>query len=511
MLYTLPYISSLMGILFASFFVHSLYRQSNRLASLFALNWLFMAIYTFGFGMELISDNIKDINFFITLEYFGISFLPMTWFLLGYKFFYNKLPNLIYSFLLGIVSALFLFAVVTNEYHHLYYTNLSVGEIGGLHYGYAEKNILFYLFSVFSSLLLTAGIRYFFIAWKREKFNINTPCFWILVGVAVPFLVGILSLTGLNKYKFDFMPFSFLSVGIFGTITLFKYDFLEIRSFVREYTFGQINEGILVLDNQNRIIDYNTAGSKIFSWLNPTNIGKNIKDFEEGRNIVESIGNDFEAELCFYKESRYFSFKISEIQESGKTVGKVFLFQDITEQKFAIERLNYLATHDSLSGVYNRNRLLEEIENALNHAKKYGEVFSILMLDIDHFKGVNDRHGHIMGDLVIKVVGEYCKSELKGKGIIGRYGGEEFIIILPQTDKEQAGKIAERIRCGIEALEIKTEDKQISITVSIGVVFIGEDRSSATVNSIISAVDAALYAAKNSGRNAVCAIYNENN
>ena len=117
----------------------------------------------------------------------------------------------------------------------------------------------------------------------------------------------------------------------------------------------------------------------------------------------------------------------------------------------------------------------------------------------------------LWGDLVIKVVGEYCKSELKGKGIIGRYGGEEFIIILPQTDKEQAGKIAERIRCGIEALEIKTEDKQISITVSIGVVFIGEDRSSATVNSIISAVDAAMYAAKNSGRNAVCAIYNENN
>ena len=127
---------------------------------------------------------------------------------------------------------------------------------------------------------------------------------------------------------------------------------------------------------------------------------------------------------------------------------------------------------------------------------------SFLMLDLDHFKEKNDRFGHLVGDVVLKEVASILKSNLREIDIIGRYGGEEFAIVLSGTGKEGAFQVAGRIREGIEGAVFKAYDEVVSSTVSIGISVFPDD----AVNSdaLIEAADKALYKAKETGRNRVC-------
>ena len=165
------------------------------------------------------------------------------------------------------------------------------------------------------------------------------------------------------------------------------------------------------------------------------------------------------------------------------------------------EKLEKLANFDSLTGLYNRRSILRKLGEQLKYARRYREELSLIMLDIDHFKKVNDQYGHLTGDEVLAEVATLIRQNIRVVDAAGRYGGEEFIIILPKTDLSSALVIAERIRKTIEATEMKDfEGKVFGITVSQGLSSWkpGEDK-----HSLISRADDALYGAKENGRNRV--------
>jgi two-component system cell cycle response regulator len=165
------------------------------------------------------------------------------------------------------------------------------------------------------------------------------------------------------------------------------------------------------------------------------------------------------------------------------------------------EKLERLANFDSLTGLYNRRAILGKLHELINRANRYKENFSLIMLDIDHFKGVNDRYGHLTGDEVLEKVAALIRRNIRDTDIVGRYGGEEFIIILPQTNLSPAWVAAERIRSIIEKAEMKDLVGNVfAITVSQGLAGWewGED-----ADSLVSRADEALYKAKGKGRNRV--------
>jgi len=165
------------------------------------------------------------------------------------------------------------------------------------------------------------------------------------------------------------------------------------------------------------------------------------------------------------------------------------------------EELERLANFDPLTGLYNRQAILGKLHELINHAKRYKEDFSLSMLDIDHFKKVNDRYGHLTGDEVLEKIASLIYRNMRDTDIVGRYGGEEFIIILPQADSSAAMVVAERIRNIIENAEMKDSAGNVfAITVSLGLSIWeqGED-----AYSLISRADEALYNAKENGRNRV--------
>jgi diguanylate cyclase (GGDEF)-like protein len=166
------------------------------------------------------------------------------------------------------------------------------------------------------------------------------------------------------------------------------------------------------------------------------------------------------------------------------------------------ERLLTLSMTDPLTGILNRRYFLSQSAAELSRVRRYGFPLSVLMIDIDHFKSVNDRYGHSVGDQVIRTIAATCRTTLRLPDILARYGGEEFVITMPQTAEPEAFRVAERLRQQIEAAEIERKDENLRVTVSIGIAqWIAADGS---IEDTIDRADKALYEAKRSGRNRVC-------
>jgi diguanylate cyclase (GGDEF)-like protein len=175
------------------------------------------------------------------------------------------------------------------------------------------------------------------------------------------------------------------------------------------------------------------------------------------------------------------------------TIGLVELAKH--ERRLLIETMT-----DPLTGVLNRRRFTELSLLEAGRARRHGFPFAVLMLDIDHFKRVNDRYGHPVGDQVIKALADLCSRSLRTHDLVARFGGEEFVLTLPQTDLEGAAIVAERLRRGAEQLEIATELGPLRFTISVG---ISISRSAAPFDQVVETADQALYRAKQGGRNRV--------
>lgn len=178
----------------------------------------------------------------------------------------------------------------------------------------------------------------------------------------------------------------------------------------------------------------------------------------------------------------------------------------IEEQKKELEKKNVLlkkmARTDMLTGLYNRVRFTEFVEREIARTRRTGEESCLLMLDLDHFKSVNDIFGHPNGDIVLKWIAGVMKSQLRDTDILARFGGEEFTILLPGTSVGGALKVAEKVRLAVEHCTFPGQMEKLKITVSIGIASLTA-HANATFDSVYREVDKALYRAKDKGRNRI--------
>jgi diguanylate cyclase (GGDEF)-like protein len=169
------------------------------------------------------------------------------------------------------------------------------------------------------------------------------------------------------------------------------------------------------------------------------------------------------------------------------------------------QQIRMISAIDPLTQIYNRRHFMEYFDTELSRCKRLNLRLSLIMLDIDDFKHVNDTYNHLSGDLVLKYVSTLIKASIRKMDIPARYGGEEFIVLLPETTKEDAVVVADRIRTNIETFSFFSYDKQpIKITVSLGVAFTSEEALLHNPLELIRIADNQLYTAKKSGKNRVC-------
>ena len=164
-----------------------------------------------------------------------------------------------------------------------------------------------------------------------------------------------------------------------------------------------------------------------------------------------------------------------------------------------LARLEPLATRDQLTNLFNRHYFSSEIVRQINFWRRHQQPLSILLLDVDHFKKVNDTYGHIAGDYALKTIAEICLKQVRDIDTIARVGGEEFAVLLPSTAVNGAMQMAERMRAAVQAYTFKYEGIEFNITVSIGVTELTDE--SWSITEFLKAVDKMLYEAKRTGRN----------
>lgn len=194
----------------------------------------------------------------------------------------------------------------------------------------------------------------------------------------------------------------------------------------------------------------------------------------------------------------------SGIKEEDKDTFYILAHQFILGIKRAAlyEKVQELAIRDSLTQILSRRYFLERFSEEVNRSRKFAYSLACLMIDVDYFKDLNDRYGHLVGDVILKEVSNIIKDNIRQIDILGRYGGEEFCLALPETKKEEAKFAAERIREAIEDKSIRAYDEDLKITISIGIAVLPED--ALDTEALVDKADLALYKAKQTGRNRVC-------
>jgi diguanylate cyclase (GGDEF)-like protein len=504
----MPYIEFFIGIVFLALFFYSLLKYKNRIAALFSLTCLSIAVYTIGYGYELLAQTQEQVQFALNIEIFGVVFIPTFWILVSLEFNSNKSISFFTRVMIMTIPTLTLFIGLTNRFHHLYYTKFTIHEYNNYITAYIDKGPWYFVFISYAYLGILFSLFVFFKKWKEAAYSIKTQAFWMFIGSFCPGLSYFIYVTDIFPSFYDLTTFGYAFLAICFFIAIVKYNFLDLDQIARDHVFDEIKEGIIVIDHLKRIIDFNRAGTNTFSWLNNNCIGKNIMSFPEGYLISRTTSDHFNVKIIRDNQMKYIGFMMTPIIKKNKPIGKILIFQDITDQTLVLEELNHLATHDPLSGIYNRRKLMEEAEKEFYRKDRHGSPLSALMIDIDYFKRINDTYGHLAGDKVITSIVKICQNQLRKSDIIGRYGGEEFLVLLTGMNLKKALRIAEDMRELIDTTVIEFDNQKIKAQISIGVASTSSYTEKTTLNELINDSDKALYNAKNAGRNQVCTVAN---
>lgn len=185
----------------------------------------------------------------------------------------------------------------------------------------------------------------------------------------------------------------------------------------------------------------------------------------------------------------------------GQTVLK-YLSGGHIEQRY-YEEIYRLTHFDPLTQAYSKLYFLRALEQEMNRYRRYGRPLSLALIDLDHFKKVNDRYGHLIGDRILRETTALIQKQIRNTDFFARYGGEEFTLILPETDRRKAQQLCEKLRKTIEGHRYAHEDRHIRLTISIGLASLEGDKKDMTLHEFIAVADGKLYEAKRKGRNRV--------
>ena len=294
-----------------------------------------------------------------------------------------------------------------------------------------------------------------------------------------------------------------------------------------QQVFDTINLGLVILDRKLRVRHWNPWIARR-SKITPEEIlGHPIFDFFPTLEAHQSFRRNCKSVLAFgnygffsQKLHRYlfpfppassFEVKFEQMQQSctmgplrdaNRAITGIFLtVEDMTEYAANEQMLIELNSRDALTGVYNRRYLETRIEEEFGRHRRYRRELTLVMFDIDYFKAVNDSHGHPCGDLILQSVAGAIAGRIRLSDCLVRYGGEEFLCILPETDLACGMLLAERFRRQVEEMEHEYRGTKVKITISVGVSGLRDDD---TLEEFVARADEEMYRAKRGGRNRVC-------
>jgi diguanylate cyclase (GGDEF)-like protein/PAS domain S-box-containing protein len=270
---------------------------------------------------------------------------------------------------------------------------------------------------------------------------------------------------------------------------------------------------ILALDPEDRVTMWNPAAEAMFGWpdkqvlgqVNPTVPENKVKEYEALRQAtLNGMAFSNLDTLRMKKDGAQFPVSVSVAPLRGQqsqVIGRLHIIADSTERKKLQEELRQQATTDELTKVSNRRYFIELANSEIKRALRLRRPPSVALIDIDHFKQINDTYGHAVGDQALIRFAKICQMYIREIDVFARFGGDEFILLLPETNQEQAYEVLERIRLALMVQPLDLNGRQVALTISAGIASLSGDQDALDV--LISQADQSLYRAKETGRNKV--------
>jgi diguanylate cyclase (GGDEF)-like protein len=479
-------------------------RRSVPGAREFALLMAAITLWTTCYVMEMSSVTLEGKQLWVKLKYLGSAPGPAIWLAFALRATHRELwwgrPALALS--AGWIAATWV-VVFTPALQTLMWTHVAVLP------GYPETQSVhgpyFLVYAAGSYALILAPAILFFAHYRATPGYFRRQALLLTLGGVVP-LLGRMTQDFLGWDlipRLDEVIFFFLVSGILFAVALFRYGALDIVPVAHDLVVRDIRAGIVVLDALGRVVELNPYAQELLGTAAREAIARSVEEVLAGWPGMDALG-DREITISRDGEEAHLFVQTSPIRRrGGEDEGRVMVFFDVTARARAERQLAVMAATDPLTGVTNRRRFFELAQAELERAVRYRRPLTVMMLDVDHFKAVNDRYGHAAGDRVLRTVAAECARTLRATDVFARYGGEEFVTVLVEGTPEGAQAIAERVRRMVEEARVDGDDgATLRVTVSVGLAHL-EAGEAATLDELIREADRALYAAKEAGRNRV--------
>jgi diguanylate cyclase (GGDEF)-like protein/PAS domain S-box-containing protein len=492
-----------------------------------------LAIWSFAYAMITFSTSQEMKLFWLRVENIGIIIQPVLWFIFILS--YTRQTRFLkwpFIALLCIIPVISLTMIFSGQWFHLYYISIKpLAENGG---PLVIARAPWYWIQLAQSYALNViGTVLLILRFIEFKNIFRKQLAFLITAALIPLIVNIVYqlISNLRPSFFipvDLTPISFtvsiwlISLGIFRT------NLLDLVPIARDVIMEHIPEMVFVVDAHDRVLDVNNVAEEWLGKSRSEMIGHDpIEVFKEWPQLLnrflftESTREEVQISMSpplmlevvitpLYAEQTkilngrvilaYDITKRKQLENELKNTNKI-LMAKILEVEFLKEKLQEQAIRDSLTGVFNRRFLAESLDKEVSKAERENTHVSIIMIDVDFFKNFNDTYGHKCGDVVLQDLANFLTENSRQGDIVCRYGGEEFVIVMPNATMHDAYERAERWRQTYSAKSIRYAENDLSICFSAGVASF--PLHGASGESILYAADHALYLSKNEGRNKV--------
>ncbi|MBO3742151.1 histidine kinase N-terminal 7TM domain-containing diguanylate cyclase [Actinoplanes flavus] len=403
---------------------------------------------------------------------------------------------------LMVIHPVLLVAVIaTDPWHHAFYRQAEVAALGiEVQHGPAYWAHLMYGY-----VMMGTGTVLVIRAMRRAVRGQRRVYRWFLVGALAPTAGNLVTVfLFVDMQGLDLTPVLFLVSGVVWWWT----DRSGVNSERVPVTYAQVisalSDAVMVLDGNGRFLDVNPAATRLLATVHPAGgsvIGKRWPEIA-GPHFTPMVADAGQTTIHGASGDVY-DLRVVKIEAGdGSCPGTVVVVRDITELERLRAELTEQAVRDGLTGVHNRRHLTTVLERQARAAATEGHPLSIVMIDVDHFKTINDRYGHAVGDQVLVDLGRQLTGSVQECDLVARYGGEEFVVVLPGTDARAAAERADRWRRRFAARTVDTPLGALNVTFSAGV---AQLTATGDPGHLLHLADEALYRAKRAGRDRVLA------
>jgi diguanylate cyclase (GGDEF)-like protein/PAS domain S-box-containing protein len=501
------------------------WRRTAPGSSALGLLLLAMAVWSGCYATRWLDLSIATKLFWFRLRFIGVASIPTLFLIFALGFTLNDSwltpRNLVLLFFEPLICLLLQWM----DPYHLFYKSLNVIQENGAVLLEITRGPGYLFNVVYSYVVIGLGIFLMSQAALRSGPLYRYQYRLILFASLLPWAGNVLKEFNFKFYSnLDIAPLIFGVSGIIFVFAILRTQFMDLIPVARSYLIETMHDGILVLDTQNRIVDMNPAMEQFINGGTSSYLGKNayevLKPWMEKTDLFLDEAETRSEVTVPLDPSRYLDLRVTPLYDRRQILsGRLMVFRDITEHKQVEKRLRYVndrlqshlieigvlqsklreqAIRDPLTNLFNRRYLEETLDRELSRASREDYPVCIIMIDLDHFKRINDTHGHEAGDLVLKAIGVTLAEQSRRGDFACRYGGEEFVIVMPNVGLETAYERAGELRQSLNLLSVPYGYFSLSVTISMGIACYPENGQ--TRDAILRAADQAMYAAKDAGR-----------